>query len=495
MVKQMRLLITYFFIVLALFFVDRAMAEVTISASPMDLLDENGVPIEGVSKSTSREKLMEKASKQGNGVYRGQSNITITVTGQGVEPPVVEPPVEPVACGDGFTGFEPNCVPVVVEPISCTLPQVNVNDVCETTVQTCQDAGFDTTNGDLSGCMNNPQPPMGHMGNMPHVDTSKNITPAVGSAEMLIRNTDTGEEQVNNSQFANGGEFREPCAVSHMNNDDFIIYPNQQGAAHHHTYFGNTTAKYNSDPMALSATGTSTCSGGIANNSAYWVPSMIDTETNTPLKPIDILVYYKTSDSDKVVVPPLGLRMIANYANVSDSPATPDRDPWMSNKRFMCNDANGDGSYQHIIACPQGSVLSYDVAFPTCWDGVNLDSPDHKSHVVYQKDHNFACPATHPHILPNINFIVKYRVTSPNGTQFYRLSSDNYVGGEGGYSLHGDWVNGWDMAVLTTFVNNCLKAGKDCHAELLGNGVPSQRLFQRNPAEPWTMSWEAVPLR
>jgi hypothetical protein len=31
--------------------------------------------------------------------------------------------------------------------------------------------------------------------------------------------------------------------------------------------------------------------------------------------------------------------------------------------------------------CPAGIMVN--VRFPTCWDGVNLDSPDHMSHVAY----------------------------------------------------------------------------------------------------------------
>lgn len=33
------------------------------------------------------------------------------------------------------------------------------------------------------------------------------------------------------------------------------------------------------------------------------------------------------------------------------------------------------------IKCPDG--LRAQIFFPSCWNGVDLDSPDHKSHVVY----------------------------------------------------------------------------------------------------------------
>jgi hypothetical protein len=42
----------------------------------------------------------------------------------------------------------------------------------------------------------------------------------------------------------------------------------------------------------------------------------------------------------------------------------------------------------------------------TCWDGVNLDSPNHREHVAYPATGTFesggACPSTHPVRLPQI---------------------------------------------------------------------------------------------
>ncbi len=47
--------------------------------------------------------------------------------------------------------------------------------------------------------------------------------------------------------------------------------------------------------------------------------------------------------------------------------------------------------------CPYG--LRINNFFPTCWDGVNLDSADHKSHVAYPATGTFEteweCPSTY----------------------------------------------------------------------------------------------------
>ncbi|MAD83961.1 MAG: hypothetical protein CL912_13445 [Deltaproteobacteria bacterium] len=60
----------------------------------------------------------------------------------------------------------------------------------------------------------------------------------------------------------------------------------------------------------------------------------------------------------------------------------------------------------------------------SCWDGVNLDSPDHKSHVAYPKNgpQQFtgtstggACPSTHPVKIPQIMLEVRRTSDSTHG--------------------------------------------------------------------------------
>lgn len=52
----------------------------------------------------------------------------------------------------------------------------------------------------------------------------------------------------------------------------------------------------------------------------------------------------------------------------------------------------------------------------SCWDGKNLDSPDHKSHVAYGggsgANGGGSCPSTHPVKLPQIMYELMWNVTS-----------------------------------------------------------------------------------
>ena len=309
---------------------------------------------------------------------------------------------------------------------------------------------------------------------MPAVDISKNMIPVAGYNALRIKAAAPGDvPRLGDIRFNDGkgrmGAFRITCKPSHMGNDDPIVYPNQQGAAHHHTFFGNTSVNYKTNLNALSTTGNSTCNGGIMNRSAYWVPSMIDTKTNTPLVPVYSLWYYKSGywvrNSD-IKPPPKGLRMIVGNMKATTASGH------VSGNYACRNSANVTvGSGKSIPACAQGNTINSDVEFKQCWDGKNLDSPDHQSHMADIAP-GAVCPASHPVVIPHISLQIGYKVTDASGTQNWRLSSDNYAksGYNAGYSSHADFVNGWDETFMAGIIKNCIAAGMDCKAHLLGDG-------------------------
>ncbi|PPD57203.1 MAG: hypothetical protein CTY10_00230 [Methylotenera sp.] len=319
--------------------------------------------------------------------------------------------------------------------------------------------------------VSNAAPNLIQVGLMPAVDISKNVSPAIGYSTIRI-------EPTTFPHHPGGGEFRIGCTVSHMSNDDPIVYPNQKGAAHHHTFFGNTSLDYKSNLNTLSSTGNSTCQGGIANRSAYWIPSMIDTSTNTPIVPDETGFYYKhgSIDGSLIQAPPKGLRMIAGNAK-----ATTEAE---SGYRFSClpgpNSTRKDWPWKAGIPkgadCAPGDTLVFSISFPQCWDGKNLDSPNHKDHMAFpshrtDKLPDFYCPASHPVPIPHITVNVNFKITQASSTANWRLASDNYSTSlPGGFSGHSDWVNGWDETVMAGIIKNCINAKRDGHSHLLCDG-------------------------
>jgi hypothetical protein len=317
---------------------------------------------------------------------------------------------------------------------------------------------------------------------MPYVDMTSLQIPVVGSGTLnLIPAPAIAGRDPNN----NGGEFRVRCRVSHLAKDDPIVYPNIPGAAHLHAFFGNAGINAYSTNESLRTTGNSTCSGGIANRSGYWIPALIDTTTGKPANVYGVTTYYK-SDTDPATTanyttaPPKGLRMIAGNQkplSIADSSAS-----------FLCMDAyQGSVIWEsdHIKSCGDNTdryQIRAKIAFPQCWDGKNLDSPDHQSHMAYAckfgecelangtigKTVN-GCPASHPVLIPQVT--VNANFDNLNPTHLYRLSSDNYsTKYPGGYSLHADWMNGWDETIMNRIIKSCMLGHKNCETDDLGDG-------------------------
>jgi hypothetical protein len=261
------------------------------------------------------------------------------------------------------------------------------------------------------------------------------------------------------------GAFRTACDFSHMSYDDPIVYPGQPGKAHLHAFFGNKLANAYSTANSLATSGNSTCRGGIINRSAYWVPAVIDKD-GKPVAPRDMGIYYKSGYGGlapgQIKPFPQGLRMIAGNPKATGPQERVD---------YECA-SQGKHSRSIATMCNPGEMMLMSIEFPQCWDGKNLDSADHQSHMSYPV--SGGCPSTHPVAIPAITFKVVYIVPS-TGTAGWRLSSDMYDSSlPGGYSLHGDWFSGWDPAIVEEFVRDCDNKPADCHSHLLG---PNREIY------------------
>ena len=122
---------------------------------------------------------------------------------------------------------------------------------------------------------------------------------------------------------------------------------------------------------------------------------------------------------------------------------------------FRCINANNDLNETHYMDetdCVNG--LRAQLNFQSCWDGVNLYL-ENSQHVAYLSGvDNGVCPPDHPVQLPHLFFEVLYwtnDIDQSAGGEFVFANGDTT-----GYGFHGDFLNGWDMDVQTSAVENCL---------------------------------------
>lgn len=264
------------------------------------------------------------------------------------------------------------------------------------------------------------------------------------------------------------GAFRIPCEPSHFAFDDPIVYPGKPGASHLHMFFGNTNTSASSTTLSIANSGNSSCAGGIANRTAYWVPALIDGKGNVVL-PSSAIFYYKTGylgiKPSEVKAMPAGLRMIAGDGKLNSAQG---QGHWGCDEVYI---GHKDSILEVINdpRCGPGNHVTMGIDFPQCWDGKNLDSPNHKSHMTNPV--SGSCPASHPVAIPVISFNVRFLIP-PSGAADWHLSSDmyDYATKGGGFSAHADWWNGWNPDIEQTWITHCENASKDCHGYLLGDG-------------------------
>jgi hypothetical protein len=161
--------------------------------------------------------------------------------------------------------------------------------------------------------------------------------------------------------------------------------------------------------------------------------------------------YYRKNNlaAGTVIQPfPADLRLIAGNSHATSEADNP---PLGREVYWGCSDNSEPGKQKAPIQCKTG-IISLHVGFPNCWDGVNLDSADHQSHVVYPV--SGVCPSDHPVALPRLIVRLEYPVGSDSSG--IELSSGPY------YTIHGDFWNTWDQQQLVNLVQNCLNASVDC---------------------------------
>jgi len=235
------------------------------------------------------------------------------------------------------------------------------------------------------------------------------------------------------------GLFIVNCPFSHRKQVDPIVKPGPPGtlSGHMHDFMGNRSIDSNS--TYASANGAATTCALSGDRAGYWTPSLVS-PSGSFVAVRRALVYYRNTPAQygtTTAFPP-DFRMIAGGVGVGPP-----------NAGWSC-EQDAENMQATPVNCGSGLMVLH-VRFPSCWDGRNTDSPDHRSHVKYAS--GSACPSSHPVKVPEIFLHVRFAPGASGPA--YKLS-------DGTVSPHADFWNTWQQASLVQKINECLRVGKNC---------------------------------
>jgi hypothetical protein len=250
--------------------------------------------------------------------------------------------------------------------------------------------------------------------------------------------------------------------------DDPIVHPGHPGMSHMHEFYGNRSINASStyESMIGQPTGCAHDHDGDepGDTAGYWHPTLY---VNGQRLPAPKSTFYYTNRDRKMpgtmsAWPP-DLRVIAG-----DAHATAPQDTSVA--YWGCGHGTSQSKVDYVPQCgPDDTGLTAHVIVPDCWDGVHLDSPDHKSHMAYSEDEQ--CPTSHPVSLPWLIMRFQWTDATP-APSTVTLSSGSPN------TMHADFWNTWNQARLEQLVGFCINGGRDCNYEDLDNlplpsGTPS----------------------
>lgn len=323
-----------------------------------------------------------------------------------------------------------------------------------------------------------------------------------------------------------GGAFRFGCSIAGYANKDPIVYPGPQGSPHLHAFYGNTGVVRSGRSWGYSdfrTKGSSTCADATdplhpINRTGYWIPAMLDGLGHVK-RERSIVVYYKgpsdptldytgntSTEGDPATYCaerspttncpniPTGLQMTFGYKS-SDGTCGPSDTVTACGQRFRDAETyscwegtSGEGgpaetTRYHTLKelmdsheCVLGQQLHLGLDFPYCWDTFNVDSPNHRDHIIYGTPN---CPADHPAQLPVASVQAFYTVDQAFLDSKWREASDEmapcFTTAGAGCTLHGDYREAWSPPVRADWFHNCIAShnsgsGEMCDTRKLKDG-------------------------
>ncbi|MFD0686894.1 DUF1996 domain-containing protein [Actinomadura fibrosa] len=274
--------------------------------------------------------------------------------------------------------------------------------------------------------------------------------------------------QARRSRGGSTGTFSSNCGTNagqaHSNPDNFIVAPGVQNGAHHiHDYVGNESTDGFSTDQTLAAAGT-TCTNG--DKSTYYWPvirlragqdnsdaaqqSQADGNTGSVVTPQSARIQFLGNPRSRVTAMPQFMRIIMGDAKAATNGPANARAQW------TCTGFTNQAFTDKYPLCPRGSRVMRVLNFPSCWDGQNTDSANHRTHVVFPAASG-ACPQG-TRAVPQLRLSLTYNV--PAKALAFALDTFPEQGHDP-VTDHADFENVMSPALMRRAVQ-CINGGRTC---------------------------------
>ncbi|MDQ0688200.1 hypothetical protein QFZ56_007163 [Streptomyces achromogenes] len=281
------------------------------------------------------------------------------------------------------------------------------------------------------------------------------------------------------------GVFVTSCGVNAgglFNSDNVIVAPGVSNGAHHfHDYVGNqsNTAFASDDDLARAET---SCVDQGDKSTYYWPVLRLqngaqEQDAQSPgggvegnagkiITPKDVTLTFVGNPRSKVTAMPRLLRVITGDAKAFVNGTA------NANASWSCTGFEDRQLKDKYPLCPSGSDVVRTFRFQSCWDGSNIDSANHRTHVAFAGADG-SCPAGFEAVPQLVQRIV-YDVDAPSlqdgGRTTPLFAVDSFPEQlHKAVTDHGDFINVFDESLMREMVD-CINGGRQCGAGQNGGG-------------------------